>query len=449
MRAMVWLLAGAVLTGCSPCEHPDYVWVEPASGIVDASDLVLSATWSGELPDDAAFIVESDGVRVPGKTVRHDDVLRFKPDHPFVDDREINATVKWSCGDDTERAPGQTLITRPFQSPVDDPASLAGNTYASPGDDFRVVEPSGNLGAMLEPTLRMVWLPMIHVDNVDDGSVGVSMYWADPFVPDEPQQRACSLPTHFAPGAFRNPSLETPPTDVGIVTGFGTVAVHDLVVTGRVSQDGETLGEVRAQGLFDMRDLAVELDYASAHAFCRDARQLGHPCEACPDGQKSCLPIAIDEIEATRVDTPLTGWDICNIDDRLALWNNDHLYRAERGGLLVERIDYDGNASWTFETEDPIARLVSSPERAHTPRVVLVDSTGQSHWYDLHPKTGRVLSHGYPRRGVESLVSLTLGLLSGGRGGCGAICSTLPTPGSPMGFWCLLAVAAGLVRRSS
>lgn len=452
MRTTRLALASVLLfsMGCGePC--PDFgseVFLFPGGGTLDAPELVFEATWSGRAPRDLTFIVETDGAVVEGETFREAGRAWFEPEAAFEDDHTYDVGLEWSCGDTAQRIDGQPIRTHAFVQAVAEPDAVTDTVFASPGDSFRILEPSGDLGAVLEPTLHMVWLPLLHIKQIDaSGSLEASLFWADPYSPDVPIQRPCSLPNPLSTGEFTNPEFHFPATDIEVVTGLGSARVYDLVLDGSLSSDGQGVGELVFSGQFDIRDLTEELGYGTDYGtFCSDARQLGHPCTPCPDGPTACLSMTIGEVQATAQAVALVHDDVCDIEGGLALWNTDHLYRTQQGSTWVERLEYDGTVTWAIDVGEPIVRMVASPLSEHTPRIVF-ESGATTGWTDLRPTDGATLATGVGQRGGTGVSNLVDLILDFSAGGCGAQCSTVPAV--PRQLSLLVALSLVLVRRRS
>jgi len=436
------------LAACgTPCSQVgDDLQFSPDGGAVEADGLRIEVEASEELPEGFQLIVTADGELVEGVTAVHGVSADFRPREPYADGQELRVVAEWTCGDDTVQVQGRPLLTDALGSPVQDVAGLVGRTYASEGTTFRVVEPAGDLGALLEETLHMVWLPLLHVDEIVSGTPHLSLYWADPFEPDVPTQRPCSLPQSLGAASFDNPYLQTPATDVEVITGFGSARVYDVEVVGTLSADGGRLGDVSFTGLFDIRDLVEELGYGNEiDSFCADAFTLGHRCVPCPDSAMACLPIGIDGVEAQAQEIDLRDSDVCRIADSMVLWNTDHLYRATSGGDEVTRVNYNGIEVWTAAFDQTIAFMSASPDREHVMRLVVNDGDGHM-WMDIDPATGSVLEQGvFGRRTDLPALAWIMGEVV--RGGCGATASTVPMqPGH--GLPALLGLALVFLRRA-
>lgn len=176
-----------------------------------------------------------------------------------------------------------------------DPAGLVDRTYAIDLATARFVEPAGMdevIATQLEQRI------LLGVRAADDTAVEflvtMSVDGAWP-----PEQDFC-LPTATLPPAdlAANPSFTVAAHDTTLTFAGYELPLSGLAITGTFAADGSSIGAGTLAGTLDLRPT----DDGEPNALCDLVVNFGAECQPCAsDGQPTCLPLEIDQIEAEEV----------------------------------------------------------------------------------------------------------------------------------------------------
>ncbi len=275
--------------------HPCYVAVEatsPANGSTSAyyrSDIAFTLSD----PDASAVITTA----VAGHQATSSDGLTVSwvLDAPMDPSTAYTATLDYCAG-----SVALSFTTSNLGTPMDDPASLLGRTYAVDLASARITEPPG-IGSVLSGYLTTDIL--LGVSAVDGGSLDMLGAVARADVsPDE--QDTCSPTFPFPTADFTaEPYFAVGPQTVTLSIGGYDVDISDLQITGTFASDGTYFGGGTLSGSLDTRPLSALVDDSGdPGAICDLAINFGAECIACPsDGEPYCLTLVADEILAEQV----------------------------------------------------------------------------------------------------------------------------------------------------
>jgi len=353
-----------------------------------------------------------------------------------------------------------TTWLAPYTTPLSDPEVLLGTTYASRGDTFALIQDFGDHTQMITDVVHMVWLPMLTVTEARNDEMTLAMIWPDPNLPEAPTQKVCTSTTELT-ATFDNPSLATDREDLTVITGMGSTRVYDAVIVGSFSANGDTLGAIAFNGLFDLRDLEAELALPVDDLCAALAEPELPSCSACPDGELACLQMGAHAVvaPAESVEFSLSD-DPCGIEGNLSRWDNHSqlIHTVEPESSMVRAVDFEGLEIWSVDLPDVIAEMRYDFTDDSMP--LLAISEGDLFWI-LDRETGEILGSDElewiaPPVEMGDIVSASFG---GGWGGSGPVpgigiaglfgpCSIAALGAGAVPVWILLAPLLGLFGRS-
>ena len=197
------------------------------------------------------------------------------------------------CGD-TQTV---TFQTDEFGQPLESPANdLAGNTYYFdlPGATF--VQPVG-VGALLATFLDVPIL--VGFTAADETMVDLLGAQAARDADDEWVQDTDQLTWDFPAAGFEEaPFFQAIASEIVIGYSYGgdlyEIPVYEFQVEGTIAADGQSIGGGRALGQGDTRNMGPLLGAGEEPtALCEMLADIGLVCEACPDGEMSCLTLEV------------------------------------------------------------------------------------------------------------------------------------------------------------
>ena len=257
------------------------------------------------------------------------------------------------------------------EAPLDDPSVLVGKTWASPGTTFELdYETWTHVLSELEQVLHMVWLPVVRADALDGNALTLVLGWPDVSDASAPSQKVCTA-SQTVTATFTNPGFRTAPADMRVITGAGSARVYEAVFEADVSDSADQLVNVRFSGRFDLRDLAEEFGGSVADLCDAMPQALDRSCEACPDGEESCVFLSARNVVAEHWEALVVEErvDPCGIDDSIARWDYElsQILSSDTDLVGVRGRDFDGQILW----ETPLASA---------PTTLQISEVGPEHW---------------------------------------------------------------------
>jgi len=261
-------------------------------------------TFTMAVADDGATVsVEGPDGSVDGAAGWTDEeTLTWTPSAPLAPEATYTATLSYTCGEESA-----TWTTSATGAPIAE-ADIVGGAWLLDFGSGVFTEP-GDIGDVVQSNLRVDML----LGVVDLSADTVTIRGA-PAAEDGSGQDACAPSLEFPdPADFsENPHFEAA-TDQAVITAQGfSMTLRGMTLSGDFSPDGAVVEGISLRGemVEDEEDGLV----------CSFVDALGVPCYPCEglDGFL-CLPIAAEELVATRVDgvtlETITEGDVRNNED--------------------------------------------------------------------------------------------------------------------------------------
>jgi len=173
-------------------------------------------------------------------------------------------------------------------------ALVVGRTYVFDLASARVTEP-GSVGSLLVSYLGAALL--VEVTGADATTIAVRWGWTD----TRGRAQDTCAPTADATGAFTGThAFATDPTAAHL-WALEEMAGEEAVFSGTFSADGSDVRDATFRLLADTSGLAGFLGSDDPYEFCSLVASLGETCEACADGDVTCLPFAFTEMTGRDV----------------------------------------------------------------------------------------------------------------------------------------------------
>ncbi|MEZ4237327.1 MAG: Ig-like domain-containing protein [Myxococcota bacterium] len=245
-------------------------------------------------PDPTAVIAvtDPDGDEVPGESTVDGAVITWRGD-PLRPNTDYRATLTHACGSDLLR-----FGTSDVGSPVD--VDLVGRTYALDAGSGVWNEPAG-AGPALAVALGDFRILLSVLAAPSGGAVdllgGVGY---------QGSQNLCEPTLDLAGSAWTDPFFSVAAPSLVLATQTFAVTIEDFATTGAFSADGTRVEGATMSGVVDTRALGPAFGLPDeAGALCELVAALGASCEACGDGEETCLRLDISDVAGPMSPVPL------------------------------------------------------------------------------------------------------------------------------------------------
>lgn len=214
----------------------------------------------------------------------------------FTPEQELDAetTFTWEaaiCGVEA----GGSFTTGTMGDPPD-PSVLDGAAYAYDLGNAEWVEPPGgeNVFGYLFDDIRFLMGIQEVTDDTLDGILGLGNVSNSGEVTQDP----CFVTMDFPPAPYDTaPYFSFGPADVSVEYRGQALTLHDTVLSGAFTEDGDEVLEGRLRGQLDLRDLG------DGEQYCEYISYIGIDCTTCgSDGEPVCVDLDAQEVAAERID---------------------------------------------------------------------------------------------------------------------------------------------------
>ena len=288
---------GPVDASAPSCEIDSLTTLWPTEGLDPTSrSTAIQLSFNGEAdPTLVSFTVEAEGQTQAGSVVLEGGGLAWKPEG----DLPVGSEVQWSteiCG---EVASGSFVTGEYGEAAV--PDALDDQSWSLDLAAAKWVEPEGggDLFASLFGGLILLGVQSATESQIDMiGGVGEVV--TDEEVGDSwIQQDPCYATVDFPAASFmNNPYVEVGPADLALEVQGIPVTLHDVLISGALTEFGDRLAGATLSGETDARDLE---SMGSAATICGYLEMYGVSCVECTaDGEPWCVRVGVEEIEGER-----------------------------------------------------------------------------------------------------------------------------------------------------
>lgn len=254
-------------------------------------------TFSFSEPDPTATVVFD-----PSGTATWDDsetTLTFTPAAPLAPNTDYTVGI-----DFCRSSPELSFRTSELGSPITDPASLVGRTYAVDLSAGRFVEGAGIAEPLSAFFNRSVLFQVTHLDATGlDLRVAVSGTPTDPAGQDQCFATIDMVDLDPSEAPFFAFDLD----DFVLGAWEGSLALAGFSMEGTVAPDGTYVGGVQYSVVVPVSQLGAVFGNDDVAENCALIEAQGEVCETCPDfSDAACVTISADRITALSLDADLT-----------------------------------------------------------------------------------------------------------------------------------------------